>query len=228
MKFLLTCEHGGNEIPEEYQKYFINAVEVLESHRGYDPGALDLFYTLRSLADYSFYSTTSRLLIELNRSLHHPKLFSEFTKNISSTEKNDIVNRFYLPYRNSVEGLIAEMLKTGEKVLHVSVHSFSPELDGKVRYTDIGLLFDPSKAEEKNYCKILKKELLEPGSKFKVRFNYPYLGKADGFTTNLRKKFPHSYLGIELEINQKFSVENQMEAGLKDWLFRSLKNSLKT
>ncbi len=76
MKFLLTCEHGGNEIPEEYQKYFINAGKVLNSHRGYDPGAMDLFIFLRDLADYSFYSTTSRLLIELNRSFHHPAVFS--------------------------------------------------------------------------------------------------------------------------------------------------------
>lgn len=227
MKFLLTCEHGGNEIPKEYQKYFINAGEALNSHRGYDPGALDLFYSLRSLADYSFYSRTSRLLIEPNRSLHHPALFSEFTKNLSSKEKNRLIAGLYLPYRNSVEALISKILEKGEKVLHLSVHSFSPELDGSIRNTDIGLLFDPKRAEEKNYCKILKKQLLTPKPRWKVRFNYPYLGKADGFTTYLRKKFPGNYLGIELEINQKYSVENQMQAALKDRIVQALKNSLK-
>ncbi|MGM1054323.1 MAG: N-formylglutamate amidohydrolase [Bacteroidota bacterium] len=227
MKFLLTCEHGGNEIPEDYKKYFINAGNILNSHRGYDPGALDMFYFLKDLADYSYYKTTSRLLIELNRSLHHSKLFSEFTKNLSLEEKNSIVDQFYLPYRNSVEGLISEILEKGEKVIHVSVHSFSPEIDGIVRNADIGLLFDPSKAEEKNYCKILKKQLLHSEPKLEVRFNYPYLGKADGLTTFLRKKFPHNYSGIELEINQKFSVENQMDAALKDRIKLALKNSLK-
>ena len=227
MKFLLTCEHGGNEIPLEYQQYFKKAGNVLNSHRGYDPGALDLFCFLKDLADDGHYSTTSRLLIELNRSLHHPKLFSEFTKNLSSEEKNDLVDRFYLPYRNSVEGLISKILGKGEKVLHISVHSFSPELDGNVRNTDIGLLFDPSKAEEKNYCEILKKQILFTEPQFKVRYNYPYLGKADGFTTYLRKKFPDNYAGIELEINQKFSVKNQMETALKDRIKLALKNSLK-
>ncbi|MGM0391335.1 MAG: N-formylglutamate amidohydrolase [Bacteroidota bacterium] len=227
MKFLLTCEHGGNEIPEDYKKYFINAGNILNSHRGYDPGALDMFYFLKDLADYSYYKTTSRLLIELNRSLHHSKLFSEFTKNLSLEEKNSIVDQFYLPYRNSVEGLISEILEKGEKVIHVSVHSFSPEIDGIVRNADVGLLFDPSKAEEKNYCKILKKQLLLSEPKLEVRFNYPYLGKADGLTTFLRKKFPHNYSGIELEINQKFSVENQMDAALKDRIKLALKNSLK-
>jgi len=126
-----------------------------------------------------------------------------------------------------VEALISKILEKGEKLLHVSVHSFSPELDGSIRNTDIGLLFDPKNAEEKNYCKILKKELLLLGPQFKVRFNYPYLGKADGFTTYLRKKYPKNYLGIELEINQKYSVDNKMEAALKDRIFQALNNSLK-
>lgn len=227
MKLLLTCEHAGNEIPEVYQKYFLNAGSVLNSHRGYDPGALEMFYFLKDLADYSFYSNTSRLLIELNRSLHHPRLFSEFTRNLSSTEKKNLVDRFYLPYRNSIENWISETIKKGEKVVHVSVHSFSPELDGNVRNTDLGLLFDPSRALEKRFCRIFKNQLLLAGSQFKVRFNYPYLGKADGFTTYLRKKFPQNYSGIELEINQKHAVENQIEAALKDLIFFALKNSLK-
>jgi hypothetical protein len=38
----------------------------------------------------------------------------------------------------------------------------------------------------------------------KVRFNYPYKGTSDGLTTTLRKKFGPQYVGIEIEINQKF------------------------
>ncbi len=43
----------------------------------------------------------------------------------------------------------------------------------------------------------------------KVRRNYPYTGKSDGFTAYLRRRFPADvYVGIELEINQKH-VSNQ-------------------
>jgi hypothetical protein len=36
--------------------------------------------------------------------------------------------------------------------------------------------------------------------------NYPYQGKADGFTTTLRRKWPaDSYVGIEIEVNQKWA-----------------------
>ncbi|MEK7393771.1 MAG: N-formylglutamate amidohydrolase, partial [Fibrobacterota bacterium] len=38
----------------------------------------------------------------------------------------------------------------------------------------------------------------------RVRSNYHYLGKGDGFTSHLRKRHgPHDYVGIELEINQE-------------------------
>ena len=40
-----------------------------------------------------------------------------------------------------------------------------------------------------------------------IRKNYPYLGKSDGFTTSLRKKWDATvYLGIELEVNQRWPL----------------------
>jgi hypothetical protein len=37
-----------------------------------------------------------------------------------------------------------------------------------------------------------------------VRRNYPYLGTSDSLVTTLRRRFPPaSYLGIEIEVNQK-------------------------
>jgi hypothetical protein len=37
--------------------------------------------------------------------------------------------------------------------------------------------------------------------------NYPYQGKADGFTTTLRRQWPgDSYVGIEIEVNQKWPL----------------------
>ncbi|MEO8932838.1 MAG: N-formylglutamate amidohydrolase, partial [Xanthomarina sp.] len=56
------------------------------------------------------------------------------------------------------------------------------------------------------------------------RFNYPYLGKADGFTSYLRKQFPKNYLGIEIEVNQKFSKNNVIDSQLKQNLYGLLEN----
>nr|WP_209309654.1 N-formylglutamate amidohydrolase [Tamlana crocina] len=224
---VFTCEHGGNHIPEEFKPCFKNQESVLNTHRGYDIGALDMFRTLQPLAVYSKYSKTSRLLIELNRSLHHPNLFSEFTKGLSKPEKQQLISRYYLPYRNAVEQTIKNWIAKGETVLHLSVHSFTPILNGEERYCDIGLLYDSCRIEEKAFCEQFKKELLLQNPKLNVRFNYPYLGKADGFTTYLRKQFDKDYLGIELEVNQKYVVGNQFPEELKSVLVLALKQLLK-
>ena len=198
----------------------------MESHRGYDPGALDLFHSLKPLADFSCFSETSRLLVELNRSLHHSNLFSEYTGNLSGEEKSKILKSYYFPYREKVEREIEKAMQAGEKVLHLSIHSFTPKLNGIERNADIGLLYDPSKKAEKAFCARMKQELLAEGLELRVRFNYPYLGKADGFTTHLRKVFPENYSGIELEVNQKFSSGNRMEEGLRQKISQAFKNSL--
>ena len=90
MKLVITCEHGGNFVPKKYQPLFKKQETVLQTHRGFDPGTLDLFQFLKPLSHFSIFSDTSRLLIELNRSLHHKDLFSEFSKTLSEAEKKTI------------------------------------------------------------------------------------------------------------------------------------------
>ncbi|MDR9456238.1 MAG: N-formylglutamate amidohydrolase [Salegentibacter sp.] len=226
MKLVLTCEHAFNEIPEGYKTLFSGANKILNSHRGYDPGALDLLEHLKALGDFTYTHKISRLLVEVNRSIGHPHLFSEFTKGLSTVEKNKIIAFWYNPFRTEVEDRIKKLIEKGETVIHLSVHSFTPILNDDIRSADIGLLYDPSRKEEKVFCKDLKSKLREEDSTLKIRFNYPYLGKADGFTTYLRNKFPENYSGIELEVNQKFVNNNRMDEKLKETVFISLQETL--
>lgn len=223
MKLILTCEHGGNDIPDNYKKYFKNKA-VLKTHRAYDLSALDAFQYLKPLADVSLFSTTSRLLIELNRSLHHKNLFSEFTKHLTEIEKTEIINTYYLPYRNAVENGIKNYIESGQSVLHLSIHSFTPNLNGAYRHCDIGLLFDSLKQSEKKISKKLKSKILTHNPNLNVRYNYPYLGKADGFTTHMRKQCPRNYLGIEIEINQKFAVDGILDFEIKDVIYKTVES----
>lgn len=204
-KLFFTCEHGGNQIPLEFKKLFTPYKTLLNSHRGYDIGILDVFKKFTNEFDAeSFYSDNSRLLIELNRSPHHKNLFSEITKPLNKDIKQYIVDKYYKPFRTEVESKIEKFIKKKINVFHISFHSFTPELNGKVRNADIGLLYDPKSEQEKEFCIKWKKEIAKINSELMVRFNYPYLGIADGFTSFLRKKFGYKfYGGIELEINQK-------------------------
>jgi predicted N-formylglutamate amidohydrolase len=206
--FLVTCEHGGNAIPVAYRRLFRGRRALLDSHRGYDPGALAM---ARALADAFgaplVASTVSRLVVDLNRSRGHPRLFSAATRGAPAAVRAQIVDRHYGPYRAHVERIVGAAVARGRRVIHVSSHSFTPELDGKVRRADVGLLYHPGRPGEARLCARWKAALaaLEPG--LRVRRNYPYAGKGDGLTAHLRSCFPPAaYIGIELEINQNIAA----------------------
>jgi predicted N-formylglutamate amidohydrolase len=203
--FLITCEHGGNRVPPRYRHLFRGFEALLQTHRGYDAGALTMARGLaRALAAPLVASTTSRLLIDLNRSIGHPRLYSEATRGAPDPVRREILEQYYLPYRNRAEAEVARAAARGRQVIHISAHSFTPELDGKTRDADIGLLYDPARPGEAGLCDRWRAALRTQAPELKVRRNYPYAGRTDGFTAYLRRRFPADvYVGIELEINQK-------------------------
>lgn len=219
--YLITCEHGGNRIPPRYRALFAGFEALLHTHRGYDPGALSMAEDLaNAFAAPLFVSTTSRLLIDLNRSVGHPKLYSEATRGAPAGARREILARHYLPYRDEVEAHIEDAIGNGSRVIHLSSHSFTPMLDGTVRNADIGLLYDPARAGEVELCRRWQARIRERSPELKVRRNYPYTGNSDGFTAYLRRRFPPGvYVGIELEINQRHVLN-----GGRRW--RALRNNV--
>lgn len=202
---LITCEHGGNRIPSRYREFFRDREALMQSHHAYDRGALQLAQDMAAAHSASlFVSTISRLLIDLNRSPGHPKLYSEAIRRLSPEIRREILQRYYLPYRSKVETTIAQAVDAGTRVIHVSCHSFTPEFDGRLRDADIGLLYDPVRMDEARLCRHWQAALKNIAPQLCTRMNYPYKGISDGLATHLRRRFgPEHYLGIELEVNQK-------------------------
>lgn len=225
-KIIITCEHGGNHIPKKFAPLFQDYIDILNTHRGWDIGALEIAKLFaRTLGDYFFYSETSRLLVDLNRSLHHPHLFSFITEKLNAKEKNYILDHYFYLYRREVKKQIEDVIALDEGVFHISVHSFTPVLNDKVRNCDVGLLYDTHRLE-KQFSRLWKTKMIELDPHLKVRFNYPYLGKADGFITYLRKNIPKPmYVCLELEINQKFFLtQKEKLPALKELLLESFSN----
>ena len=206
MKWLLTCEHGGNKIPNEYSHLFEGNDAVLNSHRGWDIGVPEVYQAFKKLKpDYSSFADVSRLLVELNRTVGKTNHFSEFTNNLPKGEKERIIKNHYSPFRDSVKEFV-EVGVEKSQLLHLSVHTFTPSLNGIERNADISFLYDPRNTAEKDFCRNWKRNLALFLPDLNVRFNYPYKGIADGHTTWLRKRFGN-YAGIELEVNQKYFEE---------------------
>jgi hypothetical protein len=49
-------------------------------------------------------------LVDLNRSLGHPRLYGEATRRAPAAVRREIVARHYFPYRDQAEALIAAMI----------------------------------------------------------------------------------------------------------------------
>jgi predicted N-formylglutamate amidohydrolase len=150
-------------------------------------------------------STVSRLLVDLNRSIGHPKLFSEFTRDLPRRQRDALVERQYRPHRAAVESEIASRIAAGRRVVHVASHSFTPLWEGAVRRVDVAWLYDPRRPGESDVVNRWISAMASRAPDLTLRRNHPYRGRSDGLTALLRKRHPdEAYAGIEIEVNQRF------------------------
>lgn len=204
-RLLITCEHGSNRIPPRYTSWFRGKTGILASHAAFDLGALDLARCLARRFEAPLHgSTVSRLLVDLNRSIGHPRSFSADVAKLDAGEKRRVLERYYLPHRKRIEERVREWTEEGDLVLHAAVHSFVPKLNGVVRRADVAFLYDPKRRGERRFAQRWAEALHSGQPSLRVRLNYPYRGTSDGLTTFLRRRFdPGQYWGIEVEVNQK-------------------------
>ncbi|MBF8270560.1 MAG: N-formylglutamate amidohydrolase [Gammaproteobacteria bacterium] len=229
---LLSCEHASHRIPAAHRYLFRNASDVLASHRGWDPGALECATRLSKKLNLPLLKgSCSRLLIDLNRSLHHRQVFSDYTRLLPKAVRQTIIEDIYLPYRDQLRQTIAANITKRGFVLHLSIHSFAPVLNGSLRDADIGLLYDPHRTHEKNIAARLQLHLITLDPTLKIRRNYPYRGVADGATTQCRREFSgRVYAGVEIEINQKYPLggDHNRWRQLQDHIILAVNNIFQT
>lgn len=202
---VFTCEHATNRVPSKVKKAIASKKDT---HFAYDIGAKAIASFLsKSIKAPLFLGEISRLVVDLNRSPNHKKRWGELSSHFSETDLSQIEQRYYLGYQNKIYNCI-DGLKGS--VLHFSIHSFTPELNGEVRNADLGLLFDPSRPGEVQVVKELQAYLKKHIPSVRVRKNYPYLGKTDGFVSCLRKRYSvKKYIGVEVEFNQGTAIQNK-------------------
>jgi predicted N-formylglutamate amidohydrolase len=204
-RLLVSCEHGGNRVPADLTALFDGAAAVLATHRGFDIGALDVARELgRRLGVAPFAATTTRLVVDLNRSPGNRNVFSAYTRSLSPAQRAALLAAHYWPYRQAVEAAVAAAVEAGETVLHVSAHSFTPKLRGEVRNCDVGFLYDPGRRGEVRLVEAWHAALHAAAPQLTLRRNYPYRGVSDALVTHLRRRYgARGYAGMELEVNQK-------------------------
>jgi len=175
----------------------------LDSHCAWDPGALDLAQALALRWGVPLVAgTVTRLVVDLNRceaGAIHPVAFGlavPGNQGLSEDQRQRRLSAFHGPYRRS---LYAEAARS-TPCRHLSVHSFTPDLDPVGRDFDVGLLFDPARPAEVAWAAWLHSTLV--AHDLRVRDNQPYAGTEDAADTWLRTLLRDpDYAGLELELN---------------------------
>lgn len=225
---VLSCEHAGREIPAAYRGLFDSdaARSALDSHRGWDPGAIEIASSLARTLDAPLAAHhVTRLLVEVNRSPGHGALWSEFSRALPEADRSAILDRYWSAHRDEVRRLV-DRAPAGALVVHVGVHTFTPVWNGRRRATDIGLLHDPARTPERRVAVRWKRELTRgfAADGLRVHLNRPYRGWTDGLTTTLRGELAEErYAGIELEVSQALvPLPNEAATRIASALARSL------
>lgn len=200
-RLVLTCEHASYAVPLEFDDLGL-APEHLQDHIGWDIGAADLTLALAERCDaLAVLAGVSRLLIDCNRDLADHDLIVASShgvhvpgnQNLGPRDRANRIRDFYEPYHAEVD----EGLASRSAALLLSVHSFTPSLNGNPRRFDIGVLFDEFPSDARR----LGGDLASQG--LSVRFNEPYSG-LDGLIHSARRHGnTHRRRYLELEINNR-------------------------
>jgi len=207
---LVTCEHASNRLPAGLEL----SRELLDLHIAWDPGALPVArHMARRFGAELWRGKYSRLVVDLNRTVGNRVLMRQisdghpipFNRGLSASDRSKRIDRYYRLYRDGVIEAADTLIGTHGRCVHICVHTFTQTLAGRERGNDIGLLHDPNWGIERAVCEELRGHL-DHATDYVTWFNRPYSGTADGILPAMRRRYdPEQFVGIELEVNQKYA-----------------------
>ncbi len=199
---LLVCDHASNRFPRSLGTMGLDYLNRV-SHIALDIGANAIAEALAdNLGATAVLCQYSRLIVDCNRNLIDDSAFLKYSDgvdvpgnhNLQSSEKEKRVSEIYWPYHNAIKDQIVRLKKHDIDPVVISIHSFTPVINGNDRKWEMGVLWDkdPVTAE------IFLTRLVEAG--YLVGDNKPYSGKdPEDFTIDYHAEstgLPH--VGIEI------------------------------
>lgn len=145
---IFTVEHARHTIPPFLNNLGI-APEHILTHRGWDIGIEGVTRRLSDLLNVpSIYCLYSRLIIDVNRPLHHPQLCRPDSDCVlirgnfclSEDERQERINDIFHVYHNATDALIRKVRGRIETPFLFSMHSCTTQLrGGQFRPWEIGI-----------------------------------------------------------------------------------------
>jgi predicted N-formylglutamate amidohydrolase len=199
---LLVCDHASHRFPKSLGDMGLDPF-ARRCHLAIDIGAGPLTKRLaKILGVTAVVHNYSRLVVDCNRQLMDPSAFLEYgdgilvpgNRNLHQNDKDLRASALYWPYHCAIDEQIQRLRKAGPLPAFISIHSFTPVLNGESRSWEMGVLWDKDEKMRDVFLEGLR------GAGYKVGDNEPYSGKApQDFTIDHHAEelgLPH--IGIEI------------------------------
>jgi predicted N-formylglutamate amidohydrolase len=183
------------------------STELLQSQAGWDHGAYEIAAQLgEALGLVPHCGAFTRMFVDLNRPPDHRDVIPVNSYGVAVPGNVGLdegihaarLAEYHAPYWRAVRHEVEARLLDPGRCLHLSSHSFDPDLDPRARTFDVGILYDPAHPFEAELAEALMFGMRSAG--LSVRANAPYLGTAPALVTSLRAALAHPhYAGIEIE-----------------------------
>jgi predicted N-formylglutamate amidohydrolase len=206
LPILLVCDHASCRIPNALGDMGLDPF-ARRCHLAIDIGAGKLTEQLAaSLGVTAVVAQYSRLVVDCNRELMDPGAFLEYgdgilvtgNRNLAQADKDARADAIYWPYHNAIDKQVQRLRALGPPPAFISIHSFTPVLNGISRAVEMGVLWD----KDASLSDIFIEEFRAAG--FLTGDNVPYSGRApQDFTIDHHAEeigLPH--VGIEVRQDQ--------------------------
>jgi predicted N-formylglutamate amidohydrolase len=202
---ILSCEHASARVPPPLQTTASDR-EWLDTHWALDIGARAVTLAIAACTRSPVVlARFSRLVCDPNRHRHRDDMILRsvegvplsFNQDIDDTTVRHRIDTYHEPFHQALDRVLTERLAHPAPALFISVHSFTPIWEKRLRTMDIGILFDGYDDE----ARALQRELEAEG--FFVELNAPYSALGTGLMYSAdRHGREHNIKHLELEFNQ--------------------------
>jgi predicted N-formylglutamate amidohydrolase len=177
---LLICDHASAAIPAALGNLGLDEGQR-RLHIAWDIGAADVTRRLsQRLGAAAILSGYSRLVIDCNRQLDDPTSIPQESdgvavpgnRGMSGAGRKQRADACFWPYQRAIEGWIAARRAAGDQPIIVSLHSFTPVMDGFERPWHIGILANRDRRVAQRLIRALRRD-----PTLKVGDNEPYDGR---------------------------------------------------
>ena len=226
--FLLLGDHAGRSIPAQLGDLGVSPADM-ERHIAWDIGIGAVGALLSPVLDAPFVRQSySRLVIDCNRKPDAPDLAPAISDGVAIAGNADLTSEalaarraeIYDPYQAAIEAMLDDRTARGLKTLLVSLHSFTPVMQGFARPWRYGVLHRGDSPFSDAVLALLRADLGEAAGD-----NQPYA--MDGRDNTIPRHADARGLDyLELEVRQDLIADTDGQARaasfIADLLVRAL------